>query len=145
MHSTSSLTREFLMTNPGSFTANQAYDAIRVKYPDEAPSSGGVSGFLSRAAKAGALSVANVDGLYTYAVTDKKKLAAITVREGQYAGGTEGRRINRKAARIPSTASIQSRLLDLAAELELARTPLAQFSTEELLAELGRRAGQKAA
>lgn len=149
MRSTSSIVQEYLLGDfelQSPFTTEELYNIMTVKYSDDPTvhiSLGGVSGFLAKARQQNALSAVNQDGFYHFAVTDKKALKAMRIREGSTGGSQQGRSINRMSKHLPSIPSIQARLLDLAAELELARTPLSTFSSEELLAELTKR--QKAA
>ena len=140
MRSTSSMLKELLLADGKAAprTGDELYEALREAYPGEAPTRGGVSGFMAKAQAAGAVTATNVGGIYHYTMTDKKALGAMAVREGRGPGSKAGRS-RTYTPKLPSLQSVQERLLELAAELESARTPLSAYSSEELLAELTRR------
>lgn len=149
MRSTSSLLREYLLQaeDVGPHTAVELLKLITdwavANKIEVAPTPGGVSGFMSKAQMAGAVVPGRDKGYMTYTVVDKVALRAMSTKGNPGVGGAEGREVHRRPRKPQDTASIQQRLLDLAAELELVRSPLGAYTTAELLAEIKLRMDRK--
>ena len=135
--STSFTVYEFLKgQEPGyTFTAEQLYNIVSAIDPEV--TIGGVGGFCSRARSVGHLDAVSDGKTYTYILKD---LDGLIVKRSRGAGGAPGRKSSGSShLKANSVRSIQERLLELAAELENARSPLADYSTDDLLSELMRR------
>jgi hypothetical protein len=120
--STSSIVYEFLSEQEKgyTFTVQELFDTLVAVHPEV--THGGVSGFCSRNRQLGHLSVAVVDGVYHYSVLN---MNGVKVKKAAGAGGAEGRRLRTREHKLrPITVqSVQDRPIELAAELEKARTP----------------------
>ncbi len=134
--STSRIVRDYLAKQERGFTysVDSLYDLLHTDAPEI--TKGGISGFSSKAADAGFL--ARIPGsVMTYSLLGN--IAEMKVRNMRSNGGAVGRKSSHTVYRAPTVKSVQDRLLELAAELERARTPLADYSTDDLLSELMRR------
>jgi len=96
---------------------------------------GAASGFVHRLQEEGYVSKSGVPGSRYSTYTLLKDVSSLYV-QGASAGGIQGR----KVIRNPTTGDLAERLVEIASQLELIRSPLSSYTTAELLAEIGRRA-----
>lgn len=130
MRSTSSILLEYLRKQAVGFTyvAHELTKVLQQENPTV--TQGGVGGWSSTAAKKGWL----MEKYQHYTVVD---LTNATTKNTRSRGGVAGRQTHHTLQpKIVTVESVRDQLLQLACDLESAKTPLSDFSTEALLEEL---------